>query len=176
MKFEVFKMLEETATDYRAVLLAIRTANREAEDVIASVKFRLTSERLQAAARAAELTAQIDDPTRSETIKRMARAELESLVQHVYRPTDAESAAFNAALAELEQATGDARALQTRLYNLLKEAQGELEEIRKSTIHDPTNSLDIYAGYPAGLRRDFAAMLSSVCGEAAALVKRYGLD
>lgn len=167
MKFEVFNMLEETATDYKRVLSAIRAANREAEDITASVKFRLTSERLQAAARAAELTAQIDDPTRSETIKRMARAELESLVQHVYRPTDAEGAAFTAALAELEQATGDARALQTRLSNLLKEAQAELEQIRKSTINDPANNIAIFTGWPAGLRRDFAAMLSSVCGEAA---------
>lgn len=166
MKFEVFKNLQETATDYRAVLLAIRTADREARDITRSIESRLAAEKKQAETRAAELTAIIGDPARSETIRRMAQAELDGLKCQTYEPSTVEKEAFDDAVSELEQAAADAKALQTKLSGLLTEARDELEEIRKNTIHDPANNIDIFAGWPAGLRRDFAAMLARAGGEA----------
>ena len=167
MKFEVFKNLEETAIDYRAVVLAIRTADREGRDTICAIESRITAERKQAATRAAELAAIIGDPARSGTIRRMAQAELDDLKRQIYGPSTMEQEAFDDAVSELEQAAADAKALHTKLSGLLKEARDELEDIRKGTIHDYTNNLDIFAGWPAGLRRDFAAMLARVGGEAA---------
>ena len=167
MEFEVFKNLEETAIDYRAVVLAIRTADREGRDTICAIESRITAERKQAATRAAELTAITGDPGRSWTIRRMAQAELDELRQRNYGPSTAEQAAFDGAVAELQQATEDARALQKKLTDLLTEARDELEAIRKSTIHDTKNNLSIFSDWPAGLRRDFAAMLTRAGGEAA---------
>lgn len=168
MKFEVFKNLEETAIDYRAVLLAISTANKEAKDITRSTEDRLTSEKKQATTRAAELAAIIGDPARSETIRRMAQAELDDLKRRNYGPSTAEQAAFDAVCSELEQAIADARSLHTKLSGLLKEARDELEGIRKATIHDTGSNLDIRDGWPTGLRQDFAAMLTRVGGEASA--------
>jgi len=165
MKFEIFKNLEQTAIDYKTVSLAIRTADREAQDITRSIESRISAERKQAAIRAAELAAIIGDPARSETIRRMAQAELDNIKRQIYGPSTVEKEAFDDAVSELEQAAADAKTLQTKLSGLLKEARDELEEIRKSTIHDPTNNLDISAGWPAGLRRDFAAMLARAGGE-----------
>ena len=166
MKFEVFKNLEETAIDYGTLILAIRTADREAQDITRATESRLVAEKRQAEARAAELTAIIGDPGRSVTIRRMAQSELDELKRRHYGPSTSEQAAFNASVAALEQAAADARALQTKLSGLLKEARDELEEIRKGTIHDRENNLDVFSGWPAGLRRDFASMLARVGGEA----------
>ena len=165
MKFEVFKNLEETATDYRAVFLAIQTANREGNDITSSVAARITAERRQAETRATELGATIRDATRSETIRKMAALELERLNGQTYGPTDIEREAFDDAISELEQAAADAKTLQAKLTGLLKEARDELEEIRKTTIHNTGNNLEICAGWPTGLRRDFAAMLARVGAE-----------
>ena len=167
MKFEVFKNLEEAAIDYRTVVLAIRTADREARDITRSIESRLDAERKQATSRAAELTAIIGDPARSETIRRMAQAEFDGLKRQIYGPSIVEKEAFDDAVSELEQAAADAKTLQKKLTALLTEARDQLEEIKKSTIHDRENNLDILSGWPAGLRRDFAAMLARSGGEAA---------
>lgn len=166
MRFDIFKNLEETAIDYRSVFLAIKTANQEAQDITRSIESRLFAERKQVATRAAELTAIIEDPARSGTIRRMAQAELDHLKRLIYGPSTVEREAFDDAVSKLEQAAADAKALQVKLSGLLKEARDELEEIRKTMIHDPTNNLDIFAGWSTGLRRDFAAMLARVGGEA----------
>lgn len=166
MKFEIFSDLQESAVDYRTALLAFQTARADASDLTAAVEARISAERARDAGRAAELRGTIADTERSATVRRVAQAELDELAARSYAPTSAEREAFDAAIAEAEQALKDADALRDRMIDQLRKARAELDELSRETVHKPDGGLDIRRRWLDGERQAFAMMTRRVCGEA----------
>lgn len=166
MKYVIFRNLEETATDFRTALLAFQTARADAGDITTAIETKIICERARDTDRAAELTAIIKDPARSATIRRMAQGELDALAEKTYAPTPSETAAFDAAIAEGEQALKDADALRCKMIDQLREAKTMLEEPGKETVFRPDGGIDIRRRWLDGEKEHFAAMLARVGREA----------
>lgn len=157
---EVFDKLEALATDDKTAFLAIRASQRAARDVLNAIGERFKTEHAQAEDRASELWAKIDDPACSETVRRMARAELEALGLKTFESTSAELKAFEDALQDLDQAIADAGTLRKQIADQLKAATEAIAEIRNQTIGSQTNDLTLLSRYPANLRAEFADLLN----------------
>lgn len=167
MRFDTFKNLEEAGTDYKTAMLAFQTARADANDIAAAIETKILCERARDADRAAELAVITANPARSETVRRMAQAELDVLAAKAYAPTTAERAAFDAAIAEAEQALKDADALRCRMIDQLREARAALDELSRETVHKPDGGIDIRRRWLNGEKEHFAAMIRRICGEAA---------
>ena len=115
MKFDCFGRLETAAEDNRVCFLAIREAENEAHEILSAIENRLTSERRQDAARAAELEAQINDTARPQTIRRMAENELNRLRGRNYGPTEEERELFRQSVTEVQTAINDAQRVRGEL-------------------------------------------------------------
>lgn len=166
MKFEIFKKLEELATDYKMALLAFQVARADAGDISEAIELKALAERTRDTGRVAELTAIIKDPARSATIRRMAQGELDALTEKTYTPTSTEIATFDAAIAEGEQSLKDAAALRVRMIDQLREAKTTFEELGRETVFKPDGGLDIRRRWMNGEKEAFAAMVCRICGEA----------
>ncbi len=163
MKYEVFSKLESAAIDNRTCYLAIRAAERETQEIIAAIDNRLTAEREQANSRTAELETQLADPERSETVRHMARLELDKLRGQSYAPTPEEKAAFEASVAELETALQDAIKVREDLTDLLREAKETLDKIRHERYEKM--DLDIAKRAPDSLRESYQQMIRRACSK-----------
>lgn len=162
MKLDCFGKLATAAEDNKTCFLAIRAAESEAREILSAIENRLTSERRQDAARAAELEAQINDTTRPQTVRRMAENELSRLRGRNYGPTDEERELFGQSVAEVQTAINDAQRVRGELEELIRAAKGALEVIRVERYKDM--DLQIVRNRADDLRRDFDKMFLRTAG------------
>lgn len=173
VKFDCFKKLETAAEDNRVCFLAIRAAENEAREILSAIENRLTSERRQDAARAAELEAQINDTTRPQTVRRMAENELSRLRGRNYGPTDEERELFGQSVAEVQTAINDAQRVRGELEELIRAAKGTILEILS---RDHGLQLSPGATFRDALNARLLQLAETGDPKAREMVKKYGID
>lgn len=140
----IFEKTARLCADYDTAKAALIAADQTTGEIVAAVRNRLQSERQQTAARIAELEGIQGDLSRSQTVRRMAAAELEQLKARAYEITAAEREAFETECAAAETALKDAREIREQLREAFAELSEEVKRLRKSTLGD--ERLDILAG------------------------------
>lgn len=162
MKFD-FTKLEETAIDFKAVALEIRTAEREARAILETIDERLSGEKAEAEAKRAKLQAQIDDTSRAATLRRMAQAELDGMSGKTFEPLPLEKEAFDDCLSELETAVADLVELRRSLTLMFTDATKALAELRANTIASQSIDPELIGRTAGNLRKDYSALETKWC-------------
>lgn len=138
MKIEVLKQLH---ADYLDVQKIYNTAHGEAKAITAAVAARIKGERERNEARIADLQTQANDPARSESVRRLARLEIEKLGAATYGPNEGEIGAFNEQINIAQTATSDAEKIRNRSRELFSDAADELARMRKDILGDERKTL-----------------------------------
>lgn len=99
-----FDKLTELHEDFSITWAEVKIVRREAEDMISAVQTRLHNERKRNEERIAELQQTMSDPSRSETVRRVAGAELARIRDCKYYANAAEVDA--SAVTKLNPSTG----------------------------------------------------------------------
>lgn len=155
MNTGIFTQVEQAVEDYGTCWGAFKTAQQEAEDIVAAVATRLAADRAAADERIVMLTDQSKDPARPEVVRKLAVAELERLQGRTIEPTADEISAFSAAMDDARAALRDARTLQRQLQDLFAEANKALSTLRAGTLGDQSRDAELAGRRLDGERRAF---------------------
>lgn len=128
-----FDRLLQLKRDFDITMLAYHSAWREGKDLIDGVKERLEMDRRQNEARAAELRQTVANTNRSETVRRVAAAELAKMDGLEYFATPEEVAAFTELAAEQDQAVADIKKINADILEAINGAEQTIKEIREKT-------------------------------------------
>lgn len=141
MNIEVFERVNQLAKDAETCWNEANAAYKGSHEIISAVRERIEREKTSDAKRIEELQRQASDPTRSETLKRVAAMELETLQAKTYKINDAELAVATKEISRGRQALKDLRKIPMR--DTIKEAENALKELRANTLgkHD-TSRID----------------------------------
>jgi nucleoid-associated protein YejK len=132
MKFEIFKQLEEKVTDYNACCAEALNAEQNARGMLAAVEKRIESNKASTEERKKELTKQINSPDKSETVRRIARMELDKLEKMTFKATEEERKAIADEILMSRNAMKDAD--RDEIKKAFAGAKDELENIRLQTV------------------------------------------
>ncbi len=139
----IFEQLTQTVADYNTVWAAFRSSEQAARDVTSAVGERIKEDGRQIAERRTMLEAQSRDPARPEIIRKLALQELERTKSRTFTPTEDETAAFTAAMADAQTALRDAIALKVKLSDLFSEANVEIRTMRANTLGNQRFDIDL---------------------------------
>lgn len=128
--FDKIRVLNE---DHSAIWAQFEKCNQILKEIVKAVSERLESEKEQVAASICSATQRATDMSRSETIRRIAAAELENLEVRTFSPTAEEVAAFDEVMKEARTALSDARKTRGELIDAIRDAKSELENIWKKS-------------------------------------------
>lgn len=134
-------ILERLHTEYSGCWTIFDVAHSEAKEIAAAAGARIKSERERNEARIADLQTQASDPARSESVRRLARLEIEKLGAATYGPNEGEIEAFNEQISIAQTATSDAKKIRDRSRELFSDAADELAQMRKAVLGDERESL-----------------------------------
>lgn len=155
-----FEKLEQLRDDHTIAWMAFKAVRHDADDLAAAVGARLRQEREQSAARVAELEQIVSDPSRSETVRRMAAAELAKIQERQFFATPEEVAAFSALVGEQESALRDIRQIQEDAKAAIAAATKRVAEIRDTILCD--QNIDLAPRWIAGQKSEFAKLCEEV--------------
>lgn len=129
-----FSKLQQLASDFAISMAAFDTARHDAEDMLKATGERLKMEHELATSRAAELEKTANDPTRSETVRRVAAGELVKLKSQAITTTPEESAAFSELLEQQRAALRDLKDLQEAAKVAAEAAAKRIQSIRAEIV------------------------------------------
>lgn len=129
-----YEKLEQLAVDFATTMTAFDAAHKDTDDLIGAVGARLKMERSLAASRAAELGKTANDPSRSETVRRVAAAELAKLQAQVITTTQEESAALAELVNQQQAAIRDLKKIQQAAKPAFEAAAKQLQAIRSEIL------------------------------------------
>ena len=130
----VFKKLEQLHADFTITKAAYDAARHETEDMISATSERLQMERDLAASRIAELEQTANDPDRSDTVRRVAAAELEKIRKQRIAATPEEQAAVAELIKQQQSAVSDFKRIQREIREAISAAKGQIEAIRAEVL------------------------------------------
>lgn len=156
----VFEKLIQLQEDFNIALAEFRTAHSDANDLIKAVRERYEREKERRSVRMAELEKIINDASRSETVKRVAAAELCKLQKATFVATPEERTAF-AELADLaDRALDDTKKIQRTVQSVRNDAKQEIEKISKNVCGNLTvSAADTWI---PGQREEFSRLCKEV--------------
>lgn len=126
----IFEKVLELQAELHTVRNAITENSRNVDEIISVIKERVASDVKTKETRIDELQRLSTDQAKTETVRKMYAAELEKLEAVSPTPTDAEKDMLLSALAEYEQSAKDYFKVDKDFSEALREARGELENIR----------------------------------------------
>lgn len=136
-----FEKLEQLSVDFASTKAAFETARKDADDMIAATGARLKMERELAASRMAELRKTANDPSRSETVRRVAAAELVKLQAQTITATTEEAAAFAALIEQQKTAIRDIKAIRQATKPAADGAVKQVQTLRESIMGSEIETL-----------------------------------
>ena len=154
-----FKEFVQAATDFATTVMAFNVAKEEAADMISATKERIQMERNLAVSRAAELEKTANDPDRSETVRRVAVAELAKIKQQKIAATPEEQEAIADLIEQQTTAQHDLRKLQNTTQAALEALNMCIEEIRAAVIGYDTDHKEVFV---AGYKKELAKLCEEV--------------
>lgn len=156
-----FEKLEQLSADFTATIAAYDTARHDADDMIAAVTARLSSEQKLTASRLAELKQIADDLDRSDTVRRVAAAELAKLKeQPAATPSQMEQEEFAKLINQQETAILDMKKIQTQTREAIEEATKRIQAIRSAILG--SRDLDIMLRWITGQQSKFSNLYEGV--------------
>lgn len=130
----VFKKLEQLHADFTITKAAYDAARHETEDMISATSERLQMERDLAASRIAELEQTANDPDRSDTVRRVAAAELAKIKEQRIAATLEETAAVAELIKQQQSAVSDFKRIQREIREAISAAKAQIETIRADVL------------------------------------------
>ena len=130
----VFKKLEQLHADFTVTMAAYDAAHHETKDMISATSERLQMERDLAASRAAELEQTANDLGRSDTVRRVAAAELEKIRKQRIAATPEKQAAVAELIKQQQTAVSDFKRLQGEVRAAISAAKEQIEAIRAEVL------------------------------------------
>ena len=130
----VFKKLEQLHADFTITKAAYDAARHETEDMISATSERLQMERDLASSRAAELEQTANDLERSDTVRRVAAAELAKIKEQRIAATPEEMAAVAELIKQQQSAVSDFKRIQREIREAIAAAKGQIEAIRADVL------------------------------------------
>lgn len=129
-----FQKFAQAATDFATTAMAFNAAREETADMISATKARLQMELDLAASRVKELEQTANDPERSDTVRRVAAAELEKIRKQRIAATPEEKEATAQLIGQQKTALCDLLDLKQTLREALETFNGSVEEIRAAVL------------------------------------------
>lgn len=134
-------IIERLYTEYLGCWTVYDAAYGEATQIAAAAGARIKSERERNEARIADLQTQASDPARSESVRRLARLEIEKLGAATYGPNEGEVETFNEQISAANVAISDASTIREQCRQLFSDAADELAQMRKVILGDERKTL-----------------------------------
>ena len=155
-----FDKLVELHEDFSIIWAEVKIVRREAEDMISAVQARLHNERKRNEERISELQQTMSDPSRTESVRRVARAELARIRDCKYHANAAEIDAFKELIEQEKKALRDLRKMQQSARAAIDGAKTRIEEIRKDILGDQI--VDLAFAWPESQDSEFAKLCAEV--------------
>lgn len=150
-----FDELYSTAADFEALQNYSHILGSDLRQLINEIGLRIRTERENDIKKIDELTERLNNSNRSESLRRIDRAEIEKLRAKSYEPTEEESEVFANALDEYRATVNDLMTSRKKLLDLADEATSKIRDIRRGASQlDPT----VIQRYAPGFQRDFEAL------------------
>lgn len=156
----VFEKLLQLHDDFNATWTAFNVARHDAADMIKAVGERMERDRRQNAERVADLRQIAADTSRSATVRRVAKDELETIEGREFYATPAEISAFVDLIKQQSDALKDIRGINEDIFDTVKAAEAKIKDIRLATRGH--SSLQVVDNWLEGQKRDF----KKLCREA----------
>lgn len=156
----VFKKLEQLHADFAITMAAYDAARHETKDMISATSERLQMERDLAASRIAELEQTANDPDRSDTVRRVAAAELEKIRKQQIAATPEEQEAVAELLKQQHTAFTDLKRLQDEARVAISAAKEQIESIRAEVLG--SWSVSLAPNHIKGQEKEFAQLCEEV--------------
>ena len=156
----VFKKLEQLHADFTVTMAAYDAARHETKDMISATSERLQMERDLAASRVAELEQTANDLERSDTVRRVAAAELEKIRKQRIAATPEEQAAVVELIKQQQNAVSDLKRLQGEARAAISAAKEQIESIRAEVLGSWDVSLA--PNHIQGQKKEFATLCEEV--------------
>ena len=129
-----FEKLIQLHVDFTITKAAYDAARHETEDMISATSERLQMERSLAASRVTELEQTANDPDRSDTVRRVAAAELAKIREQRIAATPEEKAAVAELIEQQQTAIQDLQAIEKATRDAIRAAKDRVEEIRSAVL------------------------------------------
>lgn len=130
----VFEKLIQTHKDFVITQAAYDTARHETEDMISATSERLQMERDLATSRVTELEQTANDPDRSDTVRRVAAAELAKIREQRIAATPEERVAVAELIEQQQAAIQDLQVIEKATREAIRAAKDRVEEIRSAVL------------------------------------------
>lgn len=155
-----FDKLVEMQEDFSVTWAEVKNIRRETEDMISAVQNRMHSERKRNEERIAELQRTMSDPSRSETVRRVAGAELARIRDCRYHANAAEVEAFKELIEQEKKALQDLRKIQQNTRAAIEGAEKRIKEMRKDILGNQI--ADLAQSWPGSQEAEFAKLCEGV--------------
>lgn len=154
-----FNGFAQAATDFATTVMAFDAAREETADMISATKARIQMERDLAGSRIAELEQTANNLDRSDTVRRVAAAELEKLRKQRIAATQEEQEAVADLIKQQRIAHRDLIELQKTTRTALETLNDCIEEIRAAVLGYDTRHKE---GFINGYEKEFATLCEEV--------------
>lgn len=154
-----FKKLEQLYKDFDITVAAFESARHETEDMISATSERLQMERNLAASRIIELEQTANDLDRSDTVRRVAAAELEKIRKQRIAATPEEQAAVAELIEQQQTAFHDMQTIENATREAIRAVNSRVEEIRNAVL---CFDIKIRQSWITGQQKKFAKLCEEV--------------
>lgn len=158
MNMNAFEQVQEHAEEYITCWNEAKEANSAAKEIIAAVRDRIAAEKEQDRQRADELKARCADSTKSETVQRVARLELEKIRAKTYGITEDERKALAAEIERGKAAVSDGSHLMQTVRDAIWNASEELATAKQETYGDGKKDFTLAARWIEGTAAEAARL------------------
>lgn len=141
MNLHIFELLNEDCAEFEACLVVYRESQKKMAEVKQAFAARVSAQRRYAEDRTKTLEAIMRDASRTETARKMAKKEIDSLEDCTYSPTQDELGEFAEAKETAQAAISDLRKASDALRISIAGAESEIAKAKSATLNNQTFDL-----------------------------------
>lgn len=141
MNLHIFELCNEDCAEFDACLAVFRESQRRMQEIKQAFAARVAAQRRYAEDRTKTLEAILRDSSRTETARKMAQKELDSLKDCTYSPTDAEKEEYAEEKETARAAISDLRKASDALRISIAGAESEIAKAKSATLNNQTFDL-----------------------------------
>lgn len=154
----IFEELESLHSDYLLIANQIKIHSNNVKEIKAAISSRIESEQKQTAKRIEELEIKCNGA--NETVRSIAKIELERLKEYVPEALPEEIQACKNEIVAFETALNDLRKLRKSIETAIGEANDRIRKMRAATIGD--KGYAVYDNWLSGCRSTLANLCKEV--------------
>ncbi len=155
MNKDIFARLINLSNDHSTLWEQFLKSHTNAKEIIASIRERISTEKVQNAERIENVKKQASDSTRSEILRSISASELAKLESLSFEPTTEETAIFEAECSKALEILQDIRKVETELCNVISESKHAIDEIKRSLYGGKKIDTQLPCRWIDGIKQDF---------------------